>query len=218
MLLRFSKYGRVHILPCPIPIPKIRLPKVIRGLAWFLACVFLFGGLIAGGAILIAVIEQDPPFLEVIAYGATMVALWLAAWWLIDIFEFRTPEEQVAAEQTALQAEQSAKERADRKARRDAKIDGHLRRWYCRYPFAIILIFGSIFIYPHTANNEWKAIVVSAGALVLAAVAAYELSLLFLVFGAFYLIIQGIIAIPQNIAIILAALIIAAAVVGRRLH
>jgi len=80
-------------------------------------------------------------------------------------------------------------------------------RWFIRYPFAALLLWVAGYIL-FNESNEWYLAVILA---LWAAALAKEVSIVLIVIGVGYMILQGIAALPVSIAIIIGALIIAGA-------
>jgi hypothetical protein len=82
------------------------------------------------------------------------------------------------------------------------------KRWWFRYPLAILIVVASIWVSEIKPNLWWLGVI---GA-IYAAILAREASLLILGVGAIYLVFKGIASLPVGVAIIVGALIIASAV------
>jgi hypothetical protein len=183
-------------------IPKRRLPMAVRLAAVALATPLL----IAGGVLPLVAFIPTPEapstslWFKIFA-SLLLIVLWVSAWWLIDVAEYRTAQEKEEAPIIAAQ-------RAARREERSRKIDAHMKRWYCRYPIAAALLYFAFNLPPQKNDKDcWLPIVMVLGA----AVFAHELSLLLIGCGVFYLLVNGIASLPVSVAVIIGACIIAAA-------
>jgi len=81
-------------------------------------------------------------------------------------------------------------------------------KWYVRYPLALLMLWGAWYILDTKPDSWWLAAFVALAA----AFFAREVSLVLIVVGLGYLLIQGIASLPVSAAIIVGAIIIASAI------
>lgn len=146
---------------------------------------------------------------EKLELNSTLVVAWIIISYAISIHvawkTFREKEviELVLAEKTPEEMD------ADKEAGR--KFDEFFDKWWVRYPLGVVLLLVAGYLYDAHPNKWiWPLLIALFGVLALR-----ELLLVGIGIGAIWLLVQGIVALPVSIAIIIGAMIIAAAINNR---
>ena len=165
--------------------------------------------ILLGTSIICVLIWYAAGTLQAFLWYASPVALPCVVWALIHALRTRS---KVLLPVGEAEKKRLANEKQKREQESNHWFDEHMRRWYFRYPTAAVILLAAYWVVVKHPQIWWLSILL----VLVAAIYAWELSLLGLAALIADEIFKGVAALPVSVSIVIGAIIIAFAIYKRK--